>query len=74
VIPLSPVRQEHFESIRKKRFLFPLLSPSWRRLIIIPLVLAVSAFVLAGCASTRRQQNHSPDKPFFDTPNVDNLN
>ena len=63
---LLPVYHGHCESIEQESFLRMLLGRSW-------FVFAVLVFLLAGCASNRQQQQHSPDKPFFDTPDVDSL-
>jgi len=71
--PLLPVYCEHCESIGQDSFLRIPLGRSWRRLTMTPLVFAVSVLLLAGCATNRRQQQHSSDTPFFDSPDVDSL-
>jgi predicted solute-binding protein len=71
--PLLPVYHEHCESIGQESFLHIPLGYSWRRLAMTPFVFAVLVLLLAGCASNRGQQQHSSDKPFFDTPDVDSL-
>jgi predicted solute-binding protein len=71
--PVFPVYREHCESIEQENFLRIPLGRSWLRLTMTPLVFAVSVLLLAGCASNRRQQQHSSHTPFFDTPDVDSL-
>ena len=71
--PLLPVYREHCESIGESSFLPVALGCDWRRLILTPLVFGVLVLLLAGCAFNRRQQQHSSDRSFFDSPDVDTL-
>src|SRR4051794_21678523 len=66
------VYRKHRESIGQDGFLRIPLGRSWGRLTT-QLLFAVSVLLLAGCASNRRQQQHSSDTPFFDSPDVESL-
>jgi predicted solute-binding protein len=73
--PLLPVYYEHCQSIGQDSFVRIALGRSWRRLTMTPLMFAVSMLLLTGCASNSRQlqQQHSSDRPIFETPDTDSL-
>ena len=71
--PLLLVYREHPESIGQDSFPRISVGRSWQRLTMAPVVFGLSVLLLAGCASNRRQQQHSSDTPFFDSPDVDTL-
>lgn len=70
---LLPAYHEHCESFGQESFRRTQSARSWGRLTMTLLVFAVSVLFLAGCASNRQQQQHAPDTPIFDTPDIDSL-